>query len=129
MIINPAEILSNVTDQKKFFLKENGLEKGCYIIFVQIILACKNARKPPKSYMNFVTPTKFLKSQISGIWRLKKKPIWQHRSSLGLPRHGYLSQAWHRGWLPKVTGAHRSYITRSNAHCCWVADLPSISDP
>jgi hypothetical protein len=53
------EILQNVTDQKKktFFLKENGLEKGWYVIFLQIILACKNGRKKPKSQMNFVTPT------------------------------------------------------------------------
>jgi len=40
-----AEILPNVTEQKTFFLKENDLEKGWYVIFVQIILACKNARK------------------------------------------------------------------------------------
>jgi hypothetical protein len=37
----------NVTDQKIFFLKENDLEKGWYVIFMQIILACKNARKKP----------------------------------------------------------------------------------
>jgi hypothetical protein len=55
-----TEVLSNVSDQKIFSLKQ--------IIFVQIILACKNARKKPKSQMNFVMPTKFKKSQISGIW-------------------------------------------------------------
>jgi len=43
-----AEILPNVTDQKTFFLKENDLEKGWYVIFVQIILAYKNARKKQK---------------------------------------------------------------------------------
>jgi len=52
-----AEILPNLKDQKTFFLKENDLEKGRYVIFVQIALACKNARKNPKSQMNFVTPT------------------------------------------------------------------------
>jgi hypothetical protein len=40
-----AEILPNVTEQKTFLLKENYLEKGWYVIFVQIILACKKARK------------------------------------------------------------------------------------
>jgi len=40
-----AEILPNVTDQKSFFVKENDLEKGWYVIFVQIVLACKDARK------------------------------------------------------------------------------------
>jgi len=59
MIINPAEILPNVTDQKTFFLKENDLEEGWCVIFVQVILACKNARKKPKSQMNFVTRIKF----------------------------------------------------------------------
>jgi len=52
-----AEILPNVSDQKTFFLKENGLEKEWYVIFVQIILAYKKVRKKPKSQMNFVTPT------------------------------------------------------------------------
>jgi hypothetical protein len=45
-----AEVLPNVTDQKTFFLKENDLEKGWYVIFVQKILACKNARKKPKEF-------------------------------------------------------------------------------
>jgi hypothetical protein len=54
-----AETLPNVTDQKTYFLKENELEKGWYVIFVQIILACKNARKKPKIQMNFVKPTIF----------------------------------------------------------------------
>jgi hypothetical protein len=43
-----AEILPNVTDQKPFSLKENHVEKGWYIIFVQIFLASKNTRKKPK---------------------------------------------------------------------------------
>jgi hypothetical protein len=70
-----AEILPNGTDQKTFFLKENDLEKRWYVIFVQIILACRNARKRPKSQMNFVTPTK-LKKQVYGVW-LKQKQIWK----------------------------------------------------
>jgi len=41
-----------LTDQKTFFLKENDLEKGWCVIFVQIILACKNARKKPKKNPN-----------------------------------------------------------------------------
>jgi hypothetical protein len=40
-----AEILPNVTDQKTIFLNEKDLEKGWYVIFMQIILACKNTRK------------------------------------------------------------------------------------
>jgi hypothetical protein len=76
-----AEILPNVTDQKTFFLKENDLEKGWCIIFMQIILACKNARKKPKSQMNFVMPTKFKTCRISGIW-LKKANL----ESLKLPK-------------------------------------------
>jgi len=56
-----AEILPNATDQKTFFLKENDLEKGCYVILTHTILACKNARKKPQSQMNFVMPTKFKK--------------------------------------------------------------------
>jgi hypothetical protein len=67
MIINPAEILPNVTDQKTFFLKENDLEKGWCVIFVQVILACKNARKKPKSQMNFVTRTKFKKPDFCNV--------------------------------------------------------------
>jgi hypothetical protein len=67
-----AEILPNVTDHKTFFLKEDELEKGWYVIFVQIILVCKNARKKPKSQMNFVTPTKF-KKKTSGIWLQKSQ--------------------------------------------------------
>ena len=63
--------MPNVTDQKTFFLQENYLEKGWYVILTDTILACKNARKKPQSQMNFVTPTKFKKMQISGIW-LKK---------------------------------------------------------
>jgi hypothetical protein len=39
-----AEILPNVTDQKIFFLKENDLEKGWYVIFVQIILECSQEK-------------------------------------------------------------------------------------
>jgi hypothetical protein len=66
-----AEILPNVSDQKTLSLKENDVEKGWYVIFLPIILACKNARKRPKSQMNFVMPTKFLKSQVSGIWLQK----------------------------------------------------------
>jgi hypothetical protein len=54
-----AETLPNVTDQKTYFIKENELEKGWYVIFVQIILACKNARKKPESQTNFVKPTIF----------------------------------------------------------------------
>jgi hypothetical protein len=54
-----AEVLPNVTDQKTFFLKENYLEKRWYFIFVQIILACKNARKKPKSQINFVPQPNF----------------------------------------------------------------------
>jgi hypothetical protein len=68
-----AEIWPNVTDKKTFFLKENDLEKRWYVIFMQLILACKNARKKPKSQLNFVTPTKILKSQISGIWLQKSQ--------------------------------------------------------
>jgi hypothetical protein len=45
-----AEILPNVTNQKAFFLKENDLEKRLYVIFVQIILARKNARKKPNEF-------------------------------------------------------------------------------
>jgi hypothetical protein len=52
-----AEILLNVTDQKTFFLKENNLEKGWYVKVLQIILACKNSRKKPKSQVNFATLT------------------------------------------------------------------------
>jgi len=48
MITNPAEIMPNVTDQKNVFL-ENGFKKGWYVIFVQIILACKDARKSEKA--------------------------------------------------------------------------------
>ena len=72
-----AEILPNVTDhQKTIFLQENDLEKGCYVILAQTILACKNARKQPQSQMNFVTPTKFEKK--ADFWNLaSKKPIWQ----------------------------------------------------
>jgi len=70
-----AEILPNVTDKKTFFLKENELEKGLYVIFLRIILARKNARKKPKSQMKFVTPTKLNKTYL---WNLaSKKPIWQ----------------------------------------------------
>jgi hypothetical protein len=39
-----AELSPNVTDQKIFFLKENDLEKGWYVIFVQIILACSQEK-------------------------------------------------------------------------------------
>jgi len=67
-----AEILPSVTDQKTFFLKENDLEKGWYAIFVQITVACKNATKKPKSLINFATPTKLKKKQITGIWPQKK---------------------------------------------------------
>jgi hypothetical protein len=59
MILNPAEILPKVTEQNIFFFKENYLGKGWYVIFVQKILACENARKKRESQMNFVTPTKF----------------------------------------------------------------------
>jgi hypothetical protein len=58
-IILAAEILPNATDQKTFFLKENDLKKRWYVIFMQIIFACKNARKKSKNQMNFVTQTKF----------------------------------------------------------------------
>jgi len=76
-----AEILQNVTDQKTFFFKQNDLEKGCYVILAQTILACKSVRKKPQSQMNFVTPTKFKKKerQISGIWLQKSQsgnPAW-----------------------------------------------------
>jgi hypothetical protein len=54
-----AEVLPNVTDKITFFLKESYLEKRWYVIFLQIILACKNARKKARSQMNFVMPTKF----------------------------------------------------------------------
>jgi hypothetical protein len=54
-------------------LKENYLGKGWYVVFVQIILARKNARKKPKRQMNFVTPNKLKKSQISGIWLQKSQ--------------------------------------------------------
>jgi hypothetical protein len=54
-----AEILPNVTDKQTFFLKENYLEKGWYVIFVHRILACKNAWKKSKGQMNFVMATKF----------------------------------------------------------------------
>jgi hypothetical protein len=47
----------NVIDQNTFFLKENGLENRLYVIYVQIILACKKDKKPT----NFVTPTKLKK--------------------------------------------------------------------
>jgi hypothetical protein len=62
-----AEVLPSVTNQKIFFLKETDLEKGCYVIFVQIILGCKNARTNPKSQMNFVTPTKFKKANLETV--------------------------------------------------------------
>jgi hypothetical protein len=45
-----AEISPNLSDQKTFFLKENDLEKGWYVIFVQIILACKHAMKKPNEF-------------------------------------------------------------------------------
>jgi hypothetical protein len=70
-----AESLPNVTDQKTYSLKENGLEKGWYVIFVQIILARKNARKKPKSQMNFVKPTKLKKNRFLEFGL--KKPIWK----------------------------------------------------
>jgi len=37
-------VLPNVTDQKTFFLKENDLENGWYVIFVQ-----KHVKTPGKS--------------------------------------------------------------------------------
>jgi len=37
-------VLPNVTDKKTFFLKENDLEKGWYVIFVQ-----KHVKAPRKS--------------------------------------------------------------------------------
>jgi len=40
-----AEILQNVTDQKTFFLTENNLEKGWYVIFIHIILAYKKSHE------------------------------------------------------------------------------------
>jgi hypothetical protein len=48
MITNPAEVLPKVTGQNTFFFKKNDLGKGWYVIFVQIILACENARKKRK---------------------------------------------------------------------------------
>ena len=63
-----AGVLPNVPGQRIFLLNENDLEKGCYVIFVQTILACKQVRKKPKRQMNFLTPTKFTrKSQYYGI--------------------------------------------------------------
>jgi len=47
-----AEILPDITDQKTFFLKENYLEKGWYVILAQTILTSKQ----PQSQINFVTP-------------------------------------------------------------------------
>jgi len=66
-----AEILPNVTDQKTFFLKENDLEKGWYVIFVQRILACKNARKKPNEVCDANQIKK--KKQIYGIWLQKSQ--------------------------------------------------------
>jgi hypothetical protein len=59
-----AEILPNVTDQKTFKKKKKDSEKGWCVIFVQIILACKNARKKPKSEINFMMPTKLKKNSF-----------------------------------------------------------------
>jgi hypothetical protein len=56
--------LPNVIDQKTFFLKENDLEKGWYVIFVQIISAYKKATKKPRRQMNFGTPTTFKKNRF-----------------------------------------------------------------
>jgi hypothetical protein len=111
LIINPAEIFPNVTDQKTFFIKENGFTKR-YVIFVQIILSCKNARTQPNE---FCDANQILKKP--NFWNLAlKKSIWQHCSPTGLPHQRYLSQAWDRGWLPQVWGAHRPYLTRYETH-------------
>jgi hypothetical protein len=45
-----ADILPNVTYQKTFLLKENVLEIGWYVIFMQIILAFKKAKKANESF-------------------------------------------------------------------------------
>jgi hypothetical protein len=45
-----AEVLRNVTDKKIFFLKENDIEKGWYVVFVQLILAFKSTRKKPNEF-------------------------------------------------------------------------------
>jgi hypothetical protein len=66
-----AEILPNVTDQKTFFIKENDLEKGRYVIFVQRNLACKNARKSQKP--NEVCNANQIKKNIYGIWLQKSQ--------------------------------------------------------
>ena len=77
-----ADILPNVIDQNTFSLKENGLEKRLYVIFVQIILACKKAGKTLKSQMNFVTPTKFKKGRFLelGLKSQSGNPVWTARS-------------------------------------------------
>ena len=66
-----AEILPNVTDQKTFLLKENDLEKGWYVIFVQIILACKKVRKTPKKVNEFSDANQILKKP--DFWKLAFK--------------------------------------------------------
>jgi len=68
-----AEILRYVTDLKTFSLKENDLEKGWYVIFVQIILAYK---KTTKKANEFCDANQILKKQ--DLWNLaSKNPIWQ----------------------------------------------------
>jgi hypothetical protein len=61
---------------KKHLFWKNVLEKGLYVIYRQIILACKKARKKPKSQINFLTPTTLKKKPDFHNLALKM-PIWQ----------------------------------------------------
>jgi hypothetical protein len=62
-----GRIITKRTDKKIFFLKENDLEKGWYVIFVMIILACKHARKKPNEFWNanqILKKARFLESGL-----------------------------------------------------------------
>jgi hypothetical protein len=60
-----VEIWPQVTNQKTFLLRENDLEKGWYVIFMQIIFFhVKKARKKPKT------------NEFSNANQIKKTYFW-----------------------------------------------------
>ena len=95
-----AEIFPNVTDQKTFFLKENDLEKGWYVIFVQKSLASKKSDEKVKKANEFCDANHILKNQICGIWPQKiqsgnpghKGHSLTRKVTLGHVPHHFLSQ-------------------------------------